>query len=224
MSLTSTPSILTAPSSVSYSLDARYPIVVLPDPLGPTSAVSSPALAVNEIFSIEKRSSSVLGTAFTGVALAAGARLGGAPLSCRGDGGLPRFCIEGDAELLRICDVSSADGVYVNVTSWNVTSPLEVDGFTYLGFTGSTIVGLMSIYSNMRSNSANDPDISTPRSSRFAIGNRSLACMVVNATMSPSDTLSLPSMISIPPISHTNAGAIVKNAWTSTKNPRPVIY
>lgn len=218
MSLTSTPSILTAPSSVSYSLDARYPIVVLPDPLGPTSAVSSPALAVNEMFSIENRSSSMLVTAFTGVAsvcdvaLAAGAWLGDAPLSCSGDGGLPRFCIEGDAELLRICDVSSADGVYVNVTSWNVTSPLAVDGFTYLGFTGSTIVGLMSIYSNMRSNSANDPDISTPRSSRFAIGNRSLACMVVNATMSPSDTLSLPSMISIPPISHTNAGAIVKNA------------
>ena len=86
------------------------------------------------------------------------------------------------------------------------------------------MVGLMSIYSNMRSNSASDPDISTPRSSRFAIGNRSLACMVVNATMSPSDTLSLPSMISIPPMSHMNAGAIVKNAWTSTKNPRPVMY
>ena len=46
MSFISVPSIVIFPSSISQNLPARSPIVVFPDPEGPTSAVVVPALIV----------------------------------------------------------------------------------------------------------------------------------------------------------------------------------
>ena len=80
------------------------------------------------------------------------------------------------------------------------------------------------MYWNMRSNRAIEPLISTPRCSRFAIGNSRRACIVVNATMSPREMRSVSLMMKRPPTSQMKAGAIVKNACTTTKKPRPVMY
>ena len=80
------------------------------------------------------------------------------------------------------------------------------------------------MYWNMRSKSAIEPLISTPRCSRFAIGNSRRAWIVVNATMSPRDMRSVSLMMNSPPTSQMKAGAMVKNACTTTKKPRPVMY